>query len=388
MICNTPISSIESTLANFKDEIEKEEVIAFKAYLQLAITNFATVDTSPTCPKIPSHSRPGKGSGHGPGNEKIAVHKAVIPRCNTSAEPSLKKSQEAFNIPKIPRKVESTWATVARKGMKKVRITLSTKVPVAPFRNLSLTLFGKIKPVHSGFTLSPRSTEAREKILNAGNGLFLSGAELESTTNWTPVIVPTVLATIRKEQGEVEVSKSILNDEIERVCSMRPAHVKPYGGNKPRTPHRTWMACFPTAPCTSFKVFDKSEIARKFKKQQPLEFANGAMAIFLQKNVLGRLRVETAVQKLRWSYRSDSRICFARPTCSDAPTKEQLKIHCQAGEREYQAVIRAKAAEEIAASANANNTELVCSQASEVDNDINNITASSVDLTTVRAMRI
>ncbi|KHJ30925.1 putative eka-like protein [Erysiphe necator] len=69
MICTTAISSIENSLANFKDEIEIEEVAAFQAYLQLAIANFAAVDSSPTPPKIPSHSRPSKGSRHGLGND-------------------------------------------------------------------------------------------------------------------------------------------------------------------------------------------------------------------------------------------------------------------------------------------------------------------------------
>ncbi|KHJ33500.1 putative eka-like protein [Erysiphe necator] len=95
MICTTAISSIESSLANFKDEIEIEEVAAFQAYLQLAIANFAAVDTSPTPPKIPSHSRPSKGSRHGLGNDKIAANKVAIaiPRNIPSLESSLRKTQ-------------------------------------------------------------------------------------------------------------------------------------------------------------------------------------------------------------------------------------------------------------------------------------------------------
>ncbi|KAI0994593.1 hypothetical protein K3495_g13588 [Podosphaera aphanis] len=81
-------------------------------------------------------------------------------------------------------------------------------------------------------------------------------------------------------------------------------------------------------------------------------------------------------------HRSDSRKCLARPTRSGAPTKEQLKIYRQAGEREYQATIRAKAAEELAASATVNNIEIISSQASEVDNNIDNIPASSVEIST------
>ncbi|KHJ35763.1 hypothetical protein EV44_g3374 [Erysiphe necator] len=73
MICTTVYSNIESTLANFSDEIQKEEVIAFKAYLRQAIANFAAVDNSPNSPnppKIPSHSKPTKICGSGSGRSK------------------------------------------------------------------------------------------------------------------------------------------------------------------------------------------------------------------------------------------------------------------------------------------------------------------------------
>ncbi|KAI0994594.1 hypothetical protein K3495_g13587 [Podosphaera aphanis] len=240
MICTTAISSIESTLATFVDEIEVKEVAACKAYLQLAIANFAAVDNSPTPPppKIPTHSRPTRSSGHELRNDKTAANKlpVAIPRSNTRADSNLRNTQEMSSLPKIPERVESTWATVARKGKKKARTSMSINAPVAPARKatqsltsnhksptrdstknvvtdrrlfvrlpeehewrklspagvpevivkkmaISPALFGKIKPVHSGFALSPCSTEAREKILNAGNGLFLSGAKLESATN-------------------------------------------------------------------------------------------------------------------------------------------------------------------------------------------------------------
>ncbi|KHJ32658.1 putative eka-like protein [Erysiphe necator] len=87
-------------------------------------------------------------------------------------------------------------------------------------------------------------------------------------------------------------------------------------------------------------------------------------------------------------HRSDSRRCLARPTRSGAPTKEQLKTYRQAGEREYQAIIRAKAAEELAASAKINNIEITSSQDSEVDNNIDNIPASPADISTGDAIRL
>ncbi|KHJ35059.1 putative eka-like protein [Erysiphe necator] len=228
-------------------------------------------------------------------------------------------------------------------------------------------------------------------------------AKSEEATNWATVLKPTVPAFIRKEHGEVKVINSILVDEVDRVCSVCPAHLKLYGGNKTEAPHTSCMAFFPKAPYGRFSVFDESGIARPFKKQQPLKLCkrcNGHNSIKIccrapsYGNDGSTIHTEdlcmaaTKCRNCGGSHRSDSRRCLARPTSPGAPTKEQLKNYRQAGEREFQAVLQAKAAEELAASDKTNNTELTCSQASEVDNDIDNIPASSVDLPTVDAMRI
>ncbi|KHJ30941.1 putative eka-like protein [Erysiphe necator] len=429
MICTTAISGIESSLANFKDEIEIEEVAAFQACLQLAIANFAAVDILPTPPKIPSHSRPSKGGRHGLGNEKIAANKVAIAisRSIASLESSLRKTQGTSSLPKIPEKVGSTWATIDRKSKKKARITLSTNASVVSSRKVTKSftskdksptrdsskiavtdrrLFVRLPQEHEWRKLSPagiREYRGARDYAKCRKWDLLIGSKIRTCYQFAPVIVPTVPANIRKEHGEVEVNKSMLTEEIERVCHTRPAHVKLYGGIKPGAPHRTWMAYFPTAPRTSFRVFDESGIARKFKKQQPLEFCKRCNGHHLTKNYprapsCGNCWSTNHTEELCMAatkcrncggpHRSNSRRCFARPTRSGAPTKEQLKTYRQAGEREYQAVLRAKAAEELAASTNTNNTELASNQASEVDNEIDNIPASSVDLPTVDAMRL
>ncbi|POS84842.1 hypothetical protein EPUL_003598, partial [Erysiphe pulchra] len=70
MICTTVLSNIESTLANLVEGIEKEEAEAFKAYLRLAISNFAAAESSPSPPNVPRHTRPTKGNGNGNKNGK------------------------------------------------------------------------------------------------------------------------------------------------------------------------------------------------------------------------------------------------------------------------------------------------------------------------------
>ncbi|KHJ30104.1 putative eka-like protein [Erysiphe necator] len=231
-------------------------------------------------------------------------------------------------------------------------------------------------------------------MLNAGNRLFLTGAKLEPSANWIPMIIPTVPSTIRKVQGQIEVSNSMLTDEVERVCTIRPAHVKLYGGNKAEAPHKTWMAYFSKAPRAGFRVFDESGIARPYKKQQPLEFCKRCNGHHPTKNCSRApscgncgstnhtedlCMASTKCRNCGGPHRSDSLRCLARPTRSGAPTKEQMRTFRQIGEREYQAVLRAKAAEESAVFAENNIMDLTSSQDSEVGGDTDNILASPVE---------
>ncbi|KHJ30729.1 putative eka-like protein [Erysiphe necator] len=262
---------------------------------------------------------------------------------------------------------EHEWRKFSPAGIREVIVK---KLSTSP------TLIGKIKPVNSGLALSPYSTEARKKILNAGNGLFLTGAKLEAATNWVTVLIPTALAVIRKELGKVEVINIMLADEVGRVCSIWPAHSKLYGGNKAEAPHRTWIAFFPKAPRGSFKVFDESGVARPFKKQQPLGFCKRCNVHYSiehcsrppscgncgsTNHTKDLCMVATKGRNCGGPHRSDSRRSFARPTCSCTLIKEQLKPYRLAGEREFQALPRAKFAEESAAKADNINNNVISS---------------------------
>ena len=248
MICTTVLSNIDSTLANLVEDTEKEEAEAFKAYLRLAISNFASADSSSSPPRVPIQTRPSKDNRNVKGKDtdnnltkKVAI---ATPRIILSQAPS-RGVNKSVEPPKTPESGDNSWATVARKGQKKARVDLSTIVPVVTIRktshrsinkgksentspstkpisdkrlflrlpqehewrklspagvrevivkklHISPSLLGKIKPVHSGFALSPSSPEAREEMLQAGNGLFLSGGKIEPATNWVSVLVPTV----------------------------------------------------------------------------------------------------------------------------------------------------------------------------------------------------
>ena len=120
------------------------------------------------------------------------------------------------------------------------------------------------------------------------------------------------------------------------------------------------MALFTEAPRTGFRVFDESGRATIFSKQQPLDFCKRCNSHYSQKfcsrapsrgncgftmHSEDLCKASTRCKTCRGPHRSDSRKFLARPNRLGAPSKEQLKTYRQAGEREFQAVARAKAIE-------------------------------------------
>ncbi|KHJ30476.1 putative eka-like protein [Erysiphe necator] len=417
IICTTVISSLDSTLANFTEEIEIEEAVALKSFLRQAVANFAAADSPSPPPSVPAHTLPHKGNGKGKDKvnnitKKVAVATPKVTPSQVSIRASLKEVEQSRTLPSN----NNSWATVVRNGRKKARIAHSQDPQVnnkirgtqkVSVKEKPATTAAdkdwKIKPVRSGFALTSSRTEARDIILNAGNGLFLSGAKLEPATNWVSVLIPTVPYKIRKQQGEVEISSSLLSDKIERLCSVRPAHVKLYGGNKPEAPHRTWIAFFETAPRNGFRVFDESGIARNFKKPQSLEFCKRCNGHRPAKNCSRApscgncgstnhsesvCMAATKCRNCGGPHRSDSRRCLARPTRSGAPTKEQMRSYRQAGDREYLAVHRARAAEENADTVKCTNANPTDSQGSKNTIITDNIQASPVENSTDDARRL
>ncbi|KHJ36181.1 putative eka-like protein [Erysiphe necator] len=140
MICTTIHSCIESNLLNFLNEIEKEEAAAFKDYIHTAITNFAAVDSSPSPPQIPAHTRPTKGDGTV--KDESFAKKAVIalPQKPMGAVVYKGVEKETSSL------LVNTWATVTRAGHKKARMMLSSKTQVNPTGRQAHRMANKVKP--------------------------------------------------------------------------------------------------------------------------------------------------------------------------------------------------------------------------------------------------
>ncbi|KHJ35545.1 putative virulence effector [Erysiphe necator] len=163
------------------------------------------------------------------------------------------------------------------------------------------------------------------------------------------------------------------------------------------------MAYFLKAPRAGIKIFDESGIARPLKKQQTLYFCKRCNGHHPTKNCsrapsCGNCGSTNLTEDLCMAatkcrnygspHRSDSHKSLARPTRSGIPTKEQTKKFLQVGERGYQAVLRAKAAEESAASAEKSNIDLTSSREPEIYGKINNIQVSPVENSTGGALRL
>ncbi|KAI1004651.1 hypothetical protein K3495_g3567 [Podosphaera aphanis] len=118
---------------------------------------------------------------------------------------------------------------------------------------LSPAHIGLIKPIRSGFALSPSNPNAREALLQAANGLFLTGAKLVPAENLVPLLIPTVPAFIYTDKGRAVVTHEMLSDEIERVSSVRPTAVKLFGSVNHDAPYRTWLGLFSKAPRPGFR---------------------------------------------------------------------------------------------------------------------------------------
>ncbi|POS82223.1 hypothetical protein EPUL_005744 [Erysiphe pulchra] len=240
-------------------------------------------------------------------------------------------SRQGLNInaelPRIPKPSDNTWATAATSSTKAIsdkRLFLRllqehewhkpfpAGICEVIFKRLIISsshFMGKIKPVHSGFALSPSSSEAREQILKAGNGLFLSGAKLESP------------AFIQMEKGQVESTLSCGN------CGLTNHNIDKY------------------------------------------------IAAIKCKNCGG----PHCAVSLRY---------LARPTHSGAPSKEQQKIYRQTGEREYQAVLRARIIEKNVATAESIKIDLTSSQIIEISSSVDHIYATPDEVSTGVAPRL
>ncbi|KHJ33588.1 putative eka-like protein [Erysiphe necator] len=321
MVCTGFISNIDSTVNNFQEGEEKETARKIQSQLLAAISQFAAADVYPASPSFRNPSKLKHSIEELKALTQKKTFQVAVPLVTPTTKPTLKKIPAPKHpLPKIPQVQGDSWVKLVRNGHKKSRATKESvelkesnaraQGSVTPsglsidknqsslntedkrlfirlsqdheWRNLSPagirevivrklsispTCIKFIKPVRSGFALSPCNIQAREALFQSAIRLSSLNVKLESATNWTPVIIPTVPKTICTTEGRLEVTKSILGDEVERVTRTRPRALKLYGHSQHEAPHRTWMAFFTKAPRPGFRVFDESGIMRNYKRK-------------------------------------------------------------------------------------------------------------------------
>ncbi|KHJ30213.1 putative eka-like protein [Erysiphe necator] len=304
MVCTSFISNIDSSVSSFKDGDELEMAKSIQAYLRNAISKFAASDTTPQLPEKQLKSNTTKVSenskAHLPNKPLVTPFPSKISSGQVENMTNSTKDSRSQN----PSGLENSWSTIARNGHKKSRTIITSRSQasqasknpaqttlvdnnIATAKNkdaagnqqdnrlflrlsvdhewrklspagvreivvkrlsISPAQIGTIKPVRSGFAISPRNNFTREELLKAAVRLSPADAKLEAASNWISVMIPTVPISISTEKGRIEITKEMLANEIERVSSMRPASLRLYGRNLPNAPHRTWMAYFTKAP--------------------------------------------------------------------------------------------------------------------------------------------
>ncbi|KHJ30337.1 putative eka-like protein [Erysiphe necator] len=99
--------------------------------------------------------------------------------CADKLAPADSKDKRIFL--RVPQ--EHEWRKLSPAGIREALVKMLAISPAS---------ISRIKPTDSGSALSPSNNDARELIMKAENGPFLSGTKLEPAINYEPVIIPTV----------------------------------------------------------------------------------------------------------------------------------------------------------------------------------------------------
>ncbi|POS86059.1 hypothetical protein EPUL_003744, partial [Erysiphe pulchra] len=403
MVCTSFYSCIESVATSFKDGEEKDLAIMLQENLKSTIAKFAASDADPKAYRLQLKSSTTKQIESVKPKETSQSVPVAVPLIFSTTKSGC-KVQNSVNptLPPKPIVNMNSWSTVVRNGFKKTKAAKSPasqkitqtqpkssghqpnyrlvnnkmpnptqKTTKPQDKRLFIRLPNEHDWLRSGFALSPSTNEAREALLNAAIRLTPFRAKLKSATNWTSVLIPTVPKSLDTLNGDVEVTKELLSQEIERVTRMRPSFLKLYSRNVLDAPHRTWMAFFTKAPRPGFRVFDESGVMRTFKRQQSPGFCKRCNSHHPPKNCS---RAPSCGNCGSTMHSED--LCMAQTRCKNCGGPHR------SDKREYQAILRANSVEKMASTTETEGDTTISSQPLEITD------ASPIEATIVDAMRL
>ena len=303
-ICSTAIHGVEETLSPLAKDEFQGFVDSLKAHLRVTIANFletaqeTTPAVMPAVPARPAVSLP----------PRPAVPLPVRPVIAPPPRPMEKR----MLIPAAPKAQASktSWATVAKKGLEnnpgptttkaasppkpkqKVTSTVDKRlfvrlerdsewrslslcgaqIAVADSLNCSKDNIKSIQRVKTGFAITAKDDETRQKLLEKADG-GIEIFKLEQASNLVALRIATVPVAIKYSTGVVSTTAQMVADEIFRVTGKVPTQLRPHGVTKSGAKYQNWQALFTreSAPRPGFRLFYESGMASTFRPRRQIE---------------------------------------------------------------------------------------------------------------------
>ncbi|KHJ30092.1 putative eka-like protein [Erysiphe necator] len=131
-----------------------------------------------------------------------------------------------------------------------------------------------VNRTQTGFALTIKDKEIRQKLLNDPVNLAPLEAKLEPASNLITYIIATVpVAALTKTDRWVVVDNDRVIAKITRVTNPTPQIVRLHGKTRPSVPHHSCLAHFTReqAPQPGFRIFDESGLAYTYKPRQTIQ---------------------------------------------------------------------------------------------------------------------
>ncbi|KAI1004106.1 hypothetical protein K3495_g4104 [Podosphaera aphanis] len=291
-ICIDAQNLVEAALSPLATGENKEFVDAPQVYLRAAIVQFSKTGLESKAPVPPA--------------PPALPARSVFP-------PPPRVREQRVQIPGSPKDqaAKSTWATVARKGLKAnpgpTKPKLAPSAPKPKEKNIStadkrlfvrlecdsewrsLSLYGAksavtnslscskddiklIQRVKTDFAITAKDDETRQRLLEKADG-GIENFKLEQTSNLVALRIATVPVAIKYSSGVVSTTAQIVADEIFRVTGKVPTQLRPHSVTKSGAKYQNWQALFTreSAPRPGFRLFYESGMASTFRPRRPIE---------------------------------------------------------------------------------------------------------------------
>ncbi|KHJ36446.1 putative eka-like protein [Erysiphe necator] len=201
-------------------------------------------------------------------------HKSPLPihlsqhshRPHTKGPNNLKPSSTAGTDERIFLRIskEHDWCLLAPSGIRET---------ICKHMSCKETDITSVNRTQTGFALTIKDKEIRQKLLNDSVNLAPLEAKLESASNFITYRIATVPVALTKSDDRVVVDNDRVIAEITRVTNSTPKIVRLHGKTRPGAPHHSWLAHFTReqAPRPGFRIFDESGLAYIYKPRQTIQ---------------------------------------------------------------------------------------------------------------------